>query len=209
MTTLKTVSMYLRAAKTEAEDAGESTDGMANSVSELRSELLQLTNNKVDIQLDESTFKSTYEILKELSEVWDDLSDIDQANITELVGGKRNSNVVSALLENFSIAEEALATSSDSTGSATEENEKYLDSIQGRIDVMKASFETFSTDFMDSTAIKAIVSAATEFLDILDAIVDKLGAIPILLGAIGIAKLIKNFGSSNEFALYGNKSIAA
>ena len=45
--------MYLRAAKTEAEEAGESTDGMANSVSELRDELLQLTGGKVDIQIDE------------------------------------------------------------------------------------------------------------------------------------------------------------
>ena len=43
-TTMKTVSMYLRAAKTEAEEAGESTEGMANSVSELREELLALTN---------------------------------------------------------------------------------------------------------------------------------------------------------------------
>lgn len=46
--------MFLRAAKTEAEDAGESTEGMANSVSELRGEILKLTNNKVDIQIDEN-----------------------------------------------------------------------------------------------------------------------------------------------------------
>lgn len=52
-TALKTVSMYLRAAKTEAEEAGESTEGMANSVSELRGEILALTGNKVDIQIDE------------------------------------------------------------------------------------------------------------------------------------------------------------
>lgn len=52
-TTLKTISMYLRAAKTEAEDAGESTDGMASSVSKLRDEILALTGNKVDIQIDE------------------------------------------------------------------------------------------------------------------------------------------------------------
>lgn len=45
--------MYLRAAKTEAEEAGESTEGMANSVSELRGEILALTGNKVDIQIDE------------------------------------------------------------------------------------------------------------------------------------------------------------
>ena len=53
LTTMKTISMYLRAAKTEAEEAGESTDGMANSVSELRSEILALTGNRVDIQIDE------------------------------------------------------------------------------------------------------------------------------------------------------------
>lgn len=52
-TTLKTVSMYLRAAKTEAEDAGESTEGMASSVSKLREEILALTGSKVDIQIDE------------------------------------------------------------------------------------------------------------------------------------------------------------
>lgn len=53
MTTLKTISMYLRAAKTDAEEAGIATDGMANSVSELRSEILALTGQKVDIQIDE------------------------------------------------------------------------------------------------------------------------------------------------------------
>lgn len=40
-TTMKTVSMYLRAAKTEAEEAGESTEGMAESVSKLRKEILR------------------------------------------------------------------------------------------------------------------------------------------------------------------------
>lgn len=53
VTTMKTLSMYLRAAKTDAEAAGESTDGMAGSVSELREEILDLTGGEVDIQLDE------------------------------------------------------------------------------------------------------------------------------------------------------------
>ena len=128
-TALKTLSMYLRAAKTEAEDAGESTEGMANSVSELREELLSLTGNKVDIQLDENTFKSTYQIMQELSTVWHELTDVSQANILELIGGKRNSNVVAALLENFSVANNAVKTSAESAGSAWRENLKVLDSI--------------------------------------------------------------------------------
>ena len=132
-TTMKTVSMYLRAAKTEAEEAGESTEGMANSVSELREELLALTNGKVDIQIDENTFKSTYQIMKELADVWGELTDITQANILEQIGGKRNANVVSSMLENFNVAEDVVKTAANSAGSALKENEKYLDSINGKI----------------------------------------------------------------------------
>ena len=87
-TTMKTLSMYLRAAKTEAEEAGESTEGMAGSVSELRDEILSLTGGAVDIMLDEDSFKSSYQILKELSQVWQELTDVSQANILEMIGGR-------------------------------------------------------------------------------------------------------------------------
>lgn len=133
------------------------------------------------------TFKSTYQILKELSEVWDDLTDISQANILELIGGKRNSNVVSALLENFSVAEEALQTSLNAEGSALAENEKYLDSVQGKIDVMKASFETLSSDFISSDFLKFFVEGATGALNFLDAVVeltDSLGGMKTILTAV-------------------------
>ena len=35
------------------------------------------------------TFKSTYDIMDELSTKWQDLTDIQQASITELIAGKR------------------------------------------------------------------------------------------------------------------------
>lgn len=78
-TALKTMSMRLRSSKTDLALAGEDTEGMATSVSKLREEILALTG--VDIMLDENTFKSSYDMLKDLSEVWHDLSDITQANI--------------------------------------------------------------------------------------------------------------------------------
>ena len=196
-TTLKTVSMYLRAAKTEAEEAGEATEGMATSVSELRKDILALTNNKVDIQIDEDTFKSTYQILKELSEVWGELTDLTQANILEMVGGKRNSNVVAALLDNFSVAEEALKTSADSAGSALKENEKVLESIQGRINIMKASFETLSNNVISSDLVKAFVDAGTGMLDLLNGIakvIDALGGLKTILLTVTSVLLIAKGG---------------
>lgn len=165
-TALKTVSMFLRAAKTEAEEAGESTEGMADSVSKLRAELLFLTDGKLDIMMDENTFKSTYQIMKELSDVWDELTDVTQANILEMIGGKRQSNVVMGLLKNFDQAEKALETSMNSAGSALAENEKYLESIQGRLSQLSATWQTLSSNILDDGIIKGVIVALTELLDL-------------------------------------------
>ena len=186
-TTMKTMSMYLRAAKTEAEEAGESTEGMADSVSELRGEILRLTGQKVDIQIDEDTFKSTYQILKELAAVWDELTDVSQANLLEMIGGKRNSNVVAAILEDFSVAENALHTSLASINSAVEENEKQMASVEGRITQFKRSFEEFSIMFIDSDLIKGIVNFGT---GILDAITGVLKVIDAMGGLMPVLKML-------------------
>ena len=173
MTALKTMSMYLRAAKTEAEEAGLSTENMANSVSELRDELLALTGGKVDIMsdVDAGEYKSTVDILRDLSEVWDDLSDTTKTNITELIGGGvRNANIISALMQNFSIVEDALVTSQESAGSALAENEKYLDSVAGKVAQLKSSLESLSTTVLDSELVGIFISiadAATRLLTVI------------------------------------------
>lgn len=189
-TTLKTVSMYLRAAKTEAEEAGESTDGMAESMSELRSEIMKLTGNKVDIQIDENNFKSTYQILKELSAEWENLTDISRANILEMIGGKRNANVVSSLLENFEVVERALKTSADSAGSALAENEKYLDSIQGKIQKFQAAWQALSSSIISSDLIKIVVDSSRLFVEGVTWMIDTLGGLSLAIGAVPIALFV-------------------
>lgn len=192
-TYLKTLSMYLRASKTDAENAGIATDGMANSVSELRSELKQLTG--VDIMKDDNTFKSTYQIMKELSEVWKDLSDTTQANITELISGKRGGQSTSALLNNFSVAEDAMKQALNSSGSAMRENQTYMDSLQAKLNQLDSAFQKFSTDLMKSDIPKFFVSLATVFVDGADSAVKFAGALPTLTAAIsGVLSVMQMSG---------------
>lgn len=188
-TVLKTLSMYLRASKTDAEAAGIEVDGMADSVSKLRSELLSLTG--VDVMADNKNFKSTYQIMKELSEVWGSLSDVTQANVTEKLAGKRNANAVSAILSNFDVAESAMESAANSANVAWEENDEWLDSIQGRLNQLDASFQALSTDVLDSDLIKTVVSLATGLTKAADAMIKFTGAIP--MGA-GIATFITQLG---------------
>lgn len=192
-TFLKTLSMYLRASKTDAENAGIATDGMASSVSELRSELKQLAG--VDIMKDNNTFKSTYQIMKELSEVWKDLSDTTQANITELISGKRGGQSTSALLNNFSVAEDAMKQALNSSGSAMRENETYMQSLQAKLNQLDSAFQKFSTDLMKSDIPKFFVDLATVFVDGADNAVKFAGTLPTLTAAIsGVLSVMQMSG---------------
>lgn len=192
-TFLKTLSMYLRASKTDAENAGIATDGMASSVSELRSELKQLAG--VDIMKNDNTFKSTYQIMKELSEVWKDLSDTTQANITELISGKRGGQGTSALLNNFSVAEDAMKQALNSSGSAMRENETYMQSLQAKLNQLDSAFQKFSTDLMKSDIPKFFVDLATVLVDGADNAVKFAGALPTLTAAIsGVLSVMQMSG---------------
>lgn len=181
-TAMKTLSLRIRGAKVELEDAGEDVDGMANSVSELQKKLLALTGGKVNIMLDENTFKNTTEILREMSTVWDDMTDVNRAAALELLGGKRQANVLAAVIKNFDMVEDAIKTSADSAGSAMSENEKYMDSIQGHIDQFNNSIQTMWSNLIKSDYVKFFVDIGTA----ITTVIDKLGllgtTITIILG---------------------------
>lgn len=177
-------------ATTELEEAGLETDGMAESTAKLREEIMALSG--VDIMIDENNFKSTYDILDELSQKWSDLTDIQQASITELIAGKRQGNIVSALMTNFDIAREATQTALNSDGSAEKELGNYQKSIQYSLDRMKATAQEFANVTLDSSWLKTGVDGAQVLLEVLTKIMDVGGGIPAVLGAIGAVKLFEN-----------------
>ena len=74
--------MRIRGADTELQQAGLDTEGMAESTAKLRQEVMALSG--VDIMKNENEFKSTYDILDELSTKWADLTDIQQAKFLNL-----------------------------------------------------------------------------------------------------------------------------
>lgn len=179
-------------AETELEEAGLETDGMAESTAKLRKEIMALSG--VDIMLNKDTFKSTYQIMDELSAKWEKLTDIQQASITELLAGKHQGNVMSSLMSNFDVARNALQTSINSEGSAMREHEKWMESIEARTNVLKASFQTLSQDFLNSDLVKGGISLLTELTNGFDKLINTIGALPTTGLVVGLGALILNLG---------------
>lgn len=92
------------------------------------------------------------------------MSDVNQAALLEILAGKNRANTAAAILANTTDLEEAYVQALNAEGSALQENEKYLDSIQGRIDLFVNAWQNFWNNLLDDEVIKWIVSLGTEVL---------------------------------------------
>ena len=87
-TALKTTSLRLRGTDTKVlEEEGLDSDGAVTSKSKLQGKVKALSG--VDILTATGEYKSTYEILSEIADVWADINDMDQAALLELISGGR------------------------------------------------------------------------------------------------------------------------
>ena len=200
-TALKTTSLRLRGTDVKVlEEEGLDSEGAVSSKSKLQSKVKALSG--VDILTATGEYKSTYEILSEIADVWADINDMDQAALLELISGKRNSSVIAAILQNPEELKAAFEDASNASGSALKENEKYLDSIQGKIDQFNNAIQTLGSNTLDSDVVKFLVDLATKLVKI----VDTIGPLNIALVGI-VAFLEKKHGVfSDFFNPVGNRS---
>ena len=102
-------------------------------------------------------------------------------------------NVLSALIQNFDTVEKVIETSADSAGSALKENERYLDSIQGKIDQFNNAMQAMWSNILDSDVVKGFVSWGTKIIKSLDTIQGKFLAIVKVLALFMAYKKINPF----------------
>ena len=175
---------------------GEDVENMATTTSQLQAKLLALTGGQVDVMADANTFKSSTQILREMAAAWKSMTDIQRASALELMGGKRQANVLSALITNFDTAEKAIEAAAGSSGSALRENEVFLDSFEGRMQLLTNTVQEKWQEALDVDLIKDAIKLATQFVDTIDfkdsSIIDFLGGLTKAL-----SWLMKIFGDNN------------
>lgn len=169
---------------------------MAETTSKLQEQLKALTHGKVDILLDADTFKNTTQILREMSTVWEEMTDMEQAAALELLGGKRQANILSSLISNFETVEEVIETSMNSSGSAMAENAKWMDSIEGKSQQLTNAMQALWNNTLNSDVIKFFLDVALGATELVDAV----GLLPsALAGALFYFTAIKKNNPTTLF----------
>ena len=95
------------------------------------------------------------------------------------------------MLRQWSDVETATKKAYESEGTAAKENEKYMNSMQGKIAATQAAWQALSNSFLSSDFLKGLIDGGGTALNILNNIISKLGTLPTLLITIGSYLSIK------------------
>lgn len=198
-TAIKTMATNLGGVKAAAKDGSLEMNRTAKALQTIAG--IDIYSNK-----QKGEIKDMMTILKELNVVWDDLSEDKQLAIAESIAGKNHINTLMAMMGNW---ETVLQYQEDynngfTIGSAQREQERYLNSIEGKWNTLKENLKNLVTTTISSDFAKGFLDGAISFTDGLNSafkVLDQFNA--VLPATIG---LITSLGQSFR-VLSGNGSI--
>lgn len=182
-TAVRTIAARMAGSTTELEELGAETDSVLSSAKldeKMRAygvAILDATGN----------LRSTYDVLADVAKIWDKLETTDRAAIAEMLSGTRQQNVFYSMMQNWGDAEAVVDQASNGYGALQEANEKYLDSIDGKVNQLKASWEAFSTSLLDSSLVKFFIDIVKVLADVLNAFVSLGDGAPAKIAIITVA----------------------
>lgn len=135
--------------------------------------------------------RSTYDILKDLAEVYPTLSSTERQNMIEVVAGKTQRTALTSILENFDHAIGATEAALNSEGSAAEENAKRMDSLNGKLTKLQSAWQSLARDTINSDFVKTLLDIATALVKITDNVGGLVPTITAITGALVVLEARK------------------
>jgi len=195
---MKTTSMRIRGYDEELESYTEDLENLKGEIADLTK--TAKTPGGISLFTDETkeTYKSTYKILEEISGIWNDLTDKNQAQLLEVLAGKRNGQALAALISNFKSAQESMDLMANSAGNAEKEMSVIMDSLDFKLNRLSETGTSVAQNLFKRDDMKTVVDGLTSVMNVIDSLTSKLGMFgSIGLGA-GIFAGVKNIGKTCE-----------
>ena len=172
----------------ETEEALEDYDELKGKIADLTK--TEATPGGVSLYTDASKteYKSTYQFLKDISDIWDDLTDKNQADLLEIIGGKRGAQSLAPILSNFEEVERAMTEMEGAAGSADAEMGIVEQSITYKLNALKQEWVETLTQVTDRGDIGAFIDMLTKLSEGLGNVAGNLGIVKTAI--IGISTVI-------------------
>ena len=197
--------------KGELEQLGEEYENV-ESISKIQTQILNQTQGSVNIFDETGNFRATYDIIEDIAKVWDQISQTDQAALLETIAGKQRGNQVAALIQSFQSgqAQKAYEASKNSEGSAMQEQERWMESMEAKMQQFEAAFQSMSKTVLDSGLAKSFIDIGTSGVSAFEDLIKTLGTITTLFGNLNgvggtlgaISGLLMNRNGNGERTMF-------
>lgn len=191
-TAFKTISMRIRGYDEETESYSNDVEMLSGKIADLTK--TASTPGGISLFTDETKteYKSTYQLLEEISKIYDDLTDKQQAELLETLAGKRQGQIVAATIKNFDAAKKAMDNMSNSAGDADKEMATIQQSLEYKLNALKESGVGIAQNLFQRDEMKLVVDSLTGVLTIVDKLTEALGLFGTAAAGVGIAEFVKN-----------------
>lgn len=192
-TALKTMSMRIRGYDEETEEYVGGVEELSGAIADLTKTASKPGGISLFTDDSKTEYKSTTELLRDISEIYDELTDKQQAGLLEKLAGKRQGQVVAAILNNFGAVEKSLATMADSAGGAMREMEIIEESLEFKLNALKETATGVFQNLFAKEDMIVVIELLTKLMEVLDFLTEKLGLFGTALTGIAIYAFVKNF----------------
>lgn len=151
------------------------------------------------------------DIMEDLMDVWGQMDQTQKAAIATTLAGKYQLSRFEALMNRSDLYDQYKQSAQEGKEKGTLDvmNEKYVESLDGKLNKLQATFEGIMNTFANSSDFYGFVDALQKTVDLLNQMVDSIGGGSIALqslGAIGVKTFSKQIGS-NIARVYQNRQV--
>lgn len=210
---LRTISLRLvgtEEAEEELSAMNEEVDAFVKATNSKKQQIIKdytavASNNYqgFDILDSNGNYKNTYQILLGIAKVYKEIQEQDKklgtnhaTALIEELAGKNRSNIASAILQDPTQLEAVKKSSEEALGSAKNELNSYLDSIDGKMAQLENRAQEFWFKVIDSETIKNGIDLLSTLLKGATDFVDTVGLLPTILSGVAAALSFKNVGGN-------------
>lgn len=146
---------------------------------------------------DAGNMRDVIDVYTEVANKVKGISDTERIAVTEGLAGKFHISRMQALLDDLGSADsmyrQMYESSKNSAGSAMQENEKYMKSLEARIGLARVEVEKLALAIGEAFLTEGMIESIKMFSSLLSAItkvIQVVGALPVLLAMVGAGALL-------------------
>lgn len=110
----------------------------------------------IQVRSSDGEFRNFDDTMGDLAKKWSSLNDVQKSNISFNLSGTRQVNVMNSLMNGWQEYSNLVKKADDSAGVSLENQNKYLDSEQGKVEELGAIWDSIWTKSLDSSFLKGL-----------------------------------------------------